>query len=87
MGGGKSFIVYYKIFICKAQFLGLSPHNYRLFRSVFPEVNKYVPLYFLKERTKLSFVMLLAVWHLGAVAEALFWIKRKLRAAFSRSKS
>lgn len=73
-----------------AKFMPISvllPRDYRLCRSIFPEANRQAPLYFLKERTRQAFITLLAVWRLDWVAEAIFWIKRKLRAAFSRAKS
>ena len=87
-GGGYKVIFVYKQHIkdvCK--YIGISKDgsrprcNYSLCRSVFPEVNKQALLYFLKTRTKNAFITLLAVWHLGAVADAIFWVKRKLRRA------
>ena len=79
MGGVKKLIALQKIG-WKASFLWLSPREYGLFRSSFPEANKLMLPYFLKTRTRGALVMLLAAWHLEAVAEAIFWVKGRLRA-------
>ena len=85
-GGVNSFLLAPKISIKSVALLPAPSRNYRLFRSTFPEVNKQMPLYFLKTRTKTAFVMLLAAWHMDWLAEAIFWIKEKMRAAKGQGK-
>ena len=75
-----SYFLFRKKLEAKSPFIfAIKLRNFRLFRSTFPEVNKRIPLYFLKTRTKRSLVMLLAVWHMEWVAVAIFWVKAKLR--------
>ena len=65
----------------KRGYLFLLPRpEFSLFRSTFPETNKRMLRYFLKERTAKALVMLFVVLRLDWVADAFFWAKRKFRA-------
>ncbi len=79
-GGGRlrEFLFSLKL-IMKSYFLAPHLRNYRLFRSIFPEVNKQMPLYFLKTRTRHSFKLFLAAYNMEALIKAVKLLKKKLR--------
>ncbi len=74
-----SFLFVYKLRIKDKAIFAFPRPDYSLFRSTFPELNWQMLPHFLKKRTGRSLKMLLAVWHLGALAEALTRLKRKVK--------
>ena len=59
--------------------LALPQPDFSLFRSVFPELNRQMLRYFLKEKSLRSLVMLLAAWRLDGAARAVLKIRRRIQ--------
>ena len=85
-----SFILFCeKVKAKNAAFICLSQPDCRLFRTVFPELNRQMLRYFFKTKRPYMFIMVLATWHLDALAVALLRLKqwkKALKAKF-RAKS
>lgn len=64
--------------LCLKTLFLLPRPEFSLFRSTFPETNKSMLSYFLKEKTVKSLIMLLAVLRLDAPARAVLYLGRKL---------
>ena len=53
--------------------------DYRLYRSVFPELNSEFLPRFIRLKTKQSLIQLLCAWRMGWLVKALVWVKGVLR--------
>ncbi len=73
-------IIFGEKMYAKGKALNVIPKpDYRLYRSIFPELNREFLPRFIRLKTKASLIQLLYAWRMGWLVKALVWTKRILR--------